>query len=258
MARPRYPTSSGPLPPALPPETRTVGQLVAETLRLYADRFWPVLPLGLVVAAADQASLGLDIAGRIAVLVAAAPFFSAAYAAAAAIVAGRSPSRRTWLVAIALGTVFFLPAAFLFPWFALAGIAWLGFFGNVVPAVMMEQRAPRDAIRRAIEVARADIVHALGGLATLAILFGLTRLALGFLLRSQADNTVRVSIFLADAVLGPLLFVGGALLFLDLRARVGVGSRGRRERRSRADLLDADDAHREGHTDVEVEPETTA
>ena len=31
------------LPPPLPPETRTVGQLVAESIRLYGARFWPSL-----------------------------------------------------------------------------------------------------------------------------------------------------------------------------------------------------------------------
>ena len=31
------------LPPPLPPETRTVGQLVAESVRLYGDNFWPSL-----------------------------------------------------------------------------------------------------------------------------------------------------------------------------------------------------------------------
>ena len=65
-------------------------------------------------------------------------------------------------------------------------------------------------------------MHALGGLATLVIMFGLTRLMMGFVLRSQGDNTLRVSIFLADAVLGPILFLGGALLYFDLAARVGT------------------------------------
>src|SRR5204862_314342 len=46
MARPRYPKHEGPLPPPLPHETRTVGQLVAETVRLYGERFWHVLALG--------------------------------------------------------------------------------------------------------------------------------------------------------------------------------------------------------------------
>jgi hypothetical protein len=227
MARPHYPKSSGPLPPPLPPATRTVGQLVAETLRLYGSRFTVALPLGLVIAVADQASLGLDTAGRIIVLLIAAPFLSAAYAAATALAAERRPPSSTWAVAIGVGTAVFVPAAFLFPWFALAAIVVLALFGNAVPAVVIEQLGPFGAFRRSFVVARADLVHALGGLATLALMFGLGRLALGFLLREQADNTLRVAIFLADTVLGPILFLGGALLYIDLAARVGTTRAGR-------------------------------
>ena len=39
-----------PLPPPLPPAERTVGQLVAETIKLYGRRFMSALPIGLVVA----------------------------------------------------------------------------------------------------------------------------------------------------------------------------------------------------------------
>ena len=215
------------MPPPLSPATRTIGQLVAETLQLYGNRFYAALPLGLVIAVADQASLGLDLAGRIAVLVGAAPFLSAAYAAASALAVKRRPSARTWAVAIGVGTVVFLPAAFLFPWFALAAIVVLAFFGNAVPAVVIEALSPIHAFRRSFEVARADLLHALGGLATLVLMFGLARLAMGFLLRQQADNTLRVAIFLADTVIGPILFLGGALLYIDLAARVGTTRTGR-------------------------------
>jgi hypothetical protein len=227
MARPRYPKSSGPLPPALPPAARTVGQLVAETLHLYGRHFFRVLPLGLVVALADQASLGQDVPGRIVVLLLAAPVFSAAYADAAALSVERRPSAREWLTAIGVGTLVFLPAAFLFPWFALAAVAILAMFGHSVPAAVVEQVGPFVALRRSVALARADLVHAIGGLATLVLMFGLTRLMMGFVLRSQADNTLRVSIFLADVVLGPILFLGGALLFVDLAARVGTTRAGR-------------------------------
>jgi hypothetical protein len=222
MARPRYPKSSGPLPPPLSPAARTVGQLVAETLRLYGDHFLLALPLGLVVAVADQASLGLDVPGRVVVLAAAAPLLSAAYAAAAALVVAKRPAASTWVLAIGVGTVVFLPAAFLFPWFALAAIVVLALFGNAVPATVIEGLRPLPAFRRSVEVAWADLIHALGGLATLVLMFGLGRLAMGFLLRQQADNTLRVAIFLADTVLGPILFLGGALLYVDLAARVGT------------------------------------
>ncbi len=227
VARPRYPQSSGPLPPPLTPLTRTVGQLVAETLRLYGSRFYLALPLGLVIAVADQVSFGRDVTGRIVALLIAAPFLSAAYAAAAALVTEQRPPSSTWAVAIGIGTAVFLPAAFLFPWFALAAIVVLALLGNAVPAAVIERLGPREAFRRSFEVARADLVHALGGLATLVLLFGLSRLAMGFLLRQQADNTLRVAIFLADTVLGPILFLGGALLYIDLAARVGTTRAGR-------------------------------
>ncbi len=222
MARHGYPRSSGPLPPPLSPAARTVGQLVAETLHLYGRHFLVALPLGLVVAIADQASLGLDLPGRIAVLLVASPFFSAAYAAASALASEQRPSMTTVAVAIVVGTIVFLPAAFLFPWFALAAVVVLALFGNAVPAIVMEGLPPLAALRRSVEVARADLVHALAGLATLVIMFGIARLAMGFLLRQQADATLRVAIFLADTVLGPVLFLGAAILFIDLRARIGT------------------------------------
>jgi hypothetical protein len=228
MARPRYPSSSGPPPAPLPPVARTVGQLVAETLHLYGRHFLRALPLGLVVALADQASLGLPVLGRVVVLLGAAPFFSAAYAAATALVAGVHPSRRAWAVAIGVGTAVFLPAALFFPWFALAAVAILALLGSSVPVAIVEELGPVASLRRAAVLARADLVHAVAGLATLVIMFGLTRLMMGFVLRSQGDNTVRVSIFLADTVLGPILFLGAALLYFDLAARVGTTREERR------------------------------
>ena len=39
------------LPAALPPAERTVGQLIAETIRAYGDNFWRALPLGIPIAA---------------------------------------------------------------------------------------------------------------------------------------------------------------------------------------------------------------
>lgn len=209
-------------------------------VRLYGSRFWRALPLGLVVAVADQVSQDRSIPARVLVLAIAAPFFALAYAAGCALAAGQPPARGPWLTGVALGTAVFLGAALFLPWFALLAVAWLGLTGWVVPAAVVERRPPRDAVRRSLEVARADLVHALGGLATLAILFAVTRLALGFVLRSQADNTIRTSIFLADLVVSPLLYLGAALIFADLAARVGSGAT---RRRSDADLSAADDPH---------------
>jgi hypothetical protein len=214
-----------PLPPPLPPETRTVGQLVAESLRLYGNRFLLVLPLGVPMAVADLLASGGTTADRVAVLVIFAPLLSATYAAASAIVSSSRPGGRRWFAAILLGTLVFVPAAIFFPWFALLSVAWLALLGLVVPVAMIEAGGPWAVVRRAVALARADYVHAVGSLATLVIVFVLTRLALAFVLRAQGDNTIRVAIFLSDLVVSPLLFLGAALLYVDQAARAAVRSR---------------------------------
>jgi len=53
-----------PLPAPLPPETRTVGQLVAEAVKLYGARFWPSLALGIGPALFGVADTQLEGAAR--------------------------------------------------------------------------------------------------------------------------------------------------------------------------------------------------
>jgi hypothetical protein len=218
------------LPPPLPPGERTVGQVVAEAIRLYGRSFARALPLGLPLATADVIGGGRTTLDRVLVLVLAAPTFTLAYAWASALAAGVRPPTRTWARALVLGTLVFLPAALFFPWFALLSVAWLAFLGLTVPVVIVEDLAPRAALRRAAQLCRADYIHALGSLATLVIVFVLTRVALAFMLREQADNTIRVAVFLADLVVSPLLYLGAALLYFDQAARVGSSPRARRSR----------------------------
>ena len=223
-------TATKQLPPPLPPETRTVGQVVAEAIRLYSRRYRIALPLGVPLAAADTLAVGSTTAERIAILVVATPAFTLAFAWASAIAGEVRPGHRTWIRALVLGSVAFLPAAFFFPWFALLSVALLALVGLVVPVVMIEDAPARTAFRRAIELCRADYIHAIGSLATLVIVFVLSRIALAFLLREQADNTIRAAVFVADLVISPLLFLGGALLYFDQAARVGSAPRARRSR----------------------------
>ena len=218
-----------PLPEALPPETRPVGQLVAETLRLYGGLFWRALPLGLTLAVADQLVRDLTFGQQVLVLLAFSPFFTLSYAGAVALVSGDSPPLSRWALAIALGTAAFAPAAFLLPWFALLAFAWLAIVGLVVPVVMIEGLGPLHSFARAIQLARADYVQALGWLATLGILFFLTRLMLALLLRGAGDQAERIAVFLADVVLAPVLFLGTALLYVDQVARLESPRRKRKE-----------------------------
>jgi hypothetical protein len=208
------------LPAPLPPEERTVGQLVAETIRLYGRVFLRALPIGLLVAGVNQANVGQDRVTTGVVLLAAAPLFTLAYAYAAHLVTGRAAALRSWLVALAVGTLVFVPAALLLPWFALAGVLWLALLGLSVPAAIAEGTSFVGSLRRGLELGRAGYLHAAGSLATLVLLFVLTRFGLALLLESQADETVRTAIFLSDIVLAPLLFLGSAVLYVDQEARL--------------------------------------
>ena len=241
-----------PPPPPLPPETRTVGQLVAEAIRLYGRHFVRALPFGILVAVLNLVSSGGTRWAVIVVLVAAAPLLSLAYADAARLATGARPPRRSWLVAVVAGSLVFFPAALFFPWFALASILWLALVGLAVPAAVVEGGSIVDALRRGLALGRVDYMHAGGSLAALVVLFFLARWGLALLLESQADNTVRTAIFLADMVLGPLLFLGASLLYVDQAARL----RSREERRKErdADVPDADDVDREGRPDAAREP----
>ncbi len=205
-----------------------MGQLVAESIRLYGRHFLRALPLGVVVAAINQLTVGANRFVVGGVLLVTAPVFSAAYAYACRLESERPVRPRSWAVAIAAGTLVFVPAALLFPWFALAAVLWLALVGLAVPAAIVEGTSFSGALRRGLELGRADYVHAAGSLATLVILFFLVRIGLALVLESQADNTVRTAIFLADAVLAPLLFLGGAILYVDQEAR--LGSRGDRRK----------------------------
>jgi hypothetical protein len=211
-----------------------VGQVVAEAIRLYQTHFWRALALGIPLAVVDQIVVDRTAAVQTAILAAAAPLFSLTYAAACALQQGTRPPARVWVTAVVVGTVTFLPVAAFFAWFKLAAVLWLGIAGHAVPAVVAERLGIVAALRRTLQLGRADYVHAAGSFATLVLLFGLTQVALGFVLRGQADATLRVSLFLSDLVLSPLLYLGGAIVFVDLVARVGLSREERREARQAA------------------------
>jgi hypothetical protein len=213
-ARPREP-----LPAPLPPETRPVGQLVAETLRLYGRHFWTALPLGLSLAVVNQVSVERTVAEQVAVLAVSSPVLTASYVGASALAAGVRPGKRTLATALAAGTLAFLPVPLLSLLFVLPALVWLAAVGLVVPVVVIEGGPLPAAFRRAFALARADFVHALGSLATLVLVFALTRVMLVLLLRGTGDQTARIALFLADVVLSPILFLGAALLYFDQAAR---------------------------------------
>jgi hypothetical protein len=210
-----------PRPAALPPAERTIGQLVAESIRFYGEHFWPCLLLGLAPAA--LAVVSANVSRSIAIVLSPTLFgalLSATFVGASVLVLERLPAQRrlveTWLV----GWLVFAPVPFLVLAFVLPGVAWLAGLGLVVPVLVVEGVPLRAGLTRAWQLARADYVHAFGSLATLAIVVFLTQAVLAFVLRGFGGAAVSSAFFLASIVVSPLLFIGAALLYVDQAARV--------------------------------------
>jgi len=158
-------------------------------------------------------------------------------------------------VALAVGYLAFLPVCvsrlWIFPGIYLVALAWLALIGLAVPAALVERRGYADALRRGVQLARADYVHALGSLATLAITIFLTGLVIFFALREGSGQALRIAAVLALIVLAPLFVLGAAVLYVDQAARVESGPRARRK--PDADLPSSFESDGAGRADVEGE-----
>jgi hypothetical protein len=243
------------LPPPLPPETRTVGQLVAEAIRLYGARFWPSLALGIGPGLLGVAAAELHGWVRVVLVIGLGPLvLASSYAGAVALV--RPIGRGRYVaVALAVGYLAFLPVCvsrlWIFPGVYLVALAWLALIGLAVPAALVERRGYADALRRGVQLARADYVHALGSLATLAITIFLTGLVIFFALREGSGQALRIAAVLALIVLAPLFVLGAAVLYVDQAARVESGPRARRK--PDADVPSSFESDGAGRADVEGE-----
>jgi hypothetical protein len=229
------------LPPPLPPAERTVGQVIGESIRAYGENFWRLIPIGIPLAAADQAAVGRGVLGQLPIFFVAGPFITAAYVYACSVIHRVRPTRTAFLV----GLVIYLPFPLLRAVLILPGVAWFAYIGLAVPASLLEGLPFRAALARGRQLGRADYVHAFGSLAALVVVVGIAEYTLQLLLHSQSDNSYRAGLLLADLVLTPLLYVGGAMLYHDQAARVGS---------ARADVHPPLDADAAGRPDAEGQP----
>jgi hypothetical protein len=212
-----------PHPAALPPAERTIGQLVAESIRFYGEHFWPCLALG--PAPAVVTVVLANVPQRTAFILSPTLFaalLSATYVYASVLVLGNRPSRKRLVVAWLAGWIAFVPVPFLALALLVPAILWLAAFALLVPVLVVESVLPREAVSRAWQLARADFLHQAGSLITLAIVVLLTQGVLAFVLRSFGDAVIWIAYFLASVVVSPLLFVGAALLYIDQAARAKV------------------------------------
>lgn len=210
-------------PAALPPAERTIGQLVAESIQFYGAHFWACLVLG--VAPAAVAVVFANVPRTYALVLAptvSGALISASFVRASTLVLEAAPSRRRLIEAWLLGWLVFAPVPFLVLAFVVPGLLWLAGLGLAVPVLVREPISVRSALPRAWQLARADFVHAIGSLFTLAIVVVLSQSVLVFILRGFGDAGVSTALFLASVVLSPLLFVGAALLYVDQAARAEV------------------------------------
>ena len=231
------------LPTPLPPGERTVGQAIGETIRAYGNNFWPLLPLGLAYAVVDQACVHRSYGPTAVIYWAATPLFVLAYVRACALLLEASVTRAAVIVAVLV----YLPFPALHAGYILPGLAWFALVGLAVPAALVERIGVRDALRRGRELGRADYIHSLGSLAALVVVVGIAEITLGALLHTQSGASARVALFLADLVLTPMLYVGGAMLYTDQAARVGSPRSDRR--RADADLHPSFDPDAAGGAD---------
>jgi hypothetical protein len=237
------------LPPPLPPAERTVGQFVGETIRAYGDNFWRGLALGLPLGIADQLASRRTQELQVLVFLAVGPLIVAAYVWACSLVLRARPTATAFLV----GALIYLPFPALRAVFLLPGIAWFAFMGLAVPAAMVEKTSFRESLVRGRTLGTTDYVHALGSLAILVLVVGIGEEALTAALHSQGDASQRAALFIADLVLSPLLYFGGALLYVDQAARIGSRRSDRRRNRD-AHFHPPVNAQPAGRPDDQVEP----
>jgi hypothetical protein len=208
------------LPQPLPPERRTVGQLVAESIRAYGQSFWRCLPLGFPLAIADQLSVHHTGVVQSLVYWGSTPLFVAAYLWGCRLVLDVRPTR----TAVGLAVLIWLPFPALRAVYILPGLAWFALIGLAVPVAMVERTPFRESLVRGRRLGLADYGHALGSLSALVVVVGIAANVLGAILHSQSDTGLRIAVFLSELVLSPLLYLGAALLYVDQSARQSIAA----------------------------------
>jgi hypothetical protein len=220
-----------------PDRPLTLGEILSETIRIYTDRPWAAIGLGLVEGGAYLlAALTPDLLDVLVIALA----FTAIYGAAARLVSGdtfaeawaqvglRAPVLLVFTFVVAVPVVIALTYLFLLVVAAL----WIALMGFAVPVAMLERdpevRNPFDRIAysllRSIRLARAEYLHALGVIAALIIIYLVLGVVLGVALVGFADNAGLVAAALVQVVLAPFFFLGLSVLYFEQRARAAVSS----------------------------------
>lgn len=193
---------------------------MGEAMRIYGAHFWKGLALGVPVVAINAFAWTASGDVLYLILPLTALLVSASYVGAISLVSGVPLRSRAALDGYGVAVLVFLPFPLLAAIYVLPGIAWLALIGLAVPAAVVEGIGARASFARGFRLARADFVHVLGGLATLALVVFITQFSLYFVLREFAESTRIAAAALASLVVSPLVFLGAAVLYGDQEARL--------------------------------------
>ena len=216
-----------------------LGEILAETIRLYGERIWGALGIGLFLGGVFLLARILHPAFSV-LLVALA--LTAAYAVAARLASG-DHAREAWAqlavrvpVLLVLTVVVSLPVALALSdaLLLLLAVMWLALTGFSIPVAMLERDPDAKgwlgrlayALQRSVTLARTEYLHAVGVAAALVLIYWLVGPFLAALLVSFGENGPVAAFTLAQVVLAPFFFIGLAVLYFDQRARA-LSSRGR-------------------------------
>ena len=203
-----------------------LGEIVAETVRLYGERIWATLTIGVVVVAALLGAIPGNDYVDVGLLSLA---FTVAFASAARVAAGdrvgevwaqvafRAPLLLALTVVVSLPVVLTLITFFVFGLLPVA--AWLGLTSFAIPAAMLDGGGLPGALRRTVALARTEYFHATGVSATFLALTVLLAVVLYGALVSFAENDARAAVLVTAFVLAPFFFLGLAVLYFEQSAR---------------------------------------
>jgi hypothetical protein len=209
-----------------------LSELLAETIRLYGQRFGAAIGIGLPSGGAFLATLATPTALDVAILALA---FTVSYAAAARVTAGdplveafaqtglRVPVLLVLTLVVAVPFVLAVTQLFL----VVLGVAWLGLMCFSIPVAMLEQDPEARnwferigfALSRSVALARVEYLHAVGIAAALVLLYVVLGIVLAGALIGFAENGREIAVAIAQVVLAPVFFLGLSVLYFEQKVR---------------------------------------
>jgi hypothetical protein len=209
-----------------------LGDILAETVRLYGERFAAALGLGVPVAGVFLATLATPTLLSVALVAVA---FTATYAAAARVAAGDGLFEAWAQAGLRLPTLLVLSLVVAVP-FALGlaqlyllvlAVAWLAFTGFSIPVAVLESDPSAKSwfdrlsftLYRSTSLARVEFLHAVGIIAAFVIVEVLLGIPLAAALTGFGDNGREVALAISQAVLAPFFFLGLSVLYFEQNAR---------------------------------------